>query len=135
MPNAPMDVAGGAPNPQSYVDNGDGTITDQITGLMWQKEASASFATQSAAASACSSLRLAGDCGWRLPTFVELYSIVDYGTQPAVDPTYFPSTPGGGYWSSSSVAGRPGHGWLVDFIDGSSNNNTSGTSAFYRCVR
>ena len=124
MPNAPMDVVGGAPNPGARAMSSitaDGTITDHITGLMWQKEASASFATQSAAASACSSLRLAGDCGWRLPPSSNYTrsSTMRHSARRGPDSTST-STPGGGYWSSSAVAGRPGYGWLVDFIDGSS---------------
>ena len=135
MPNSPVDVEGGAPNPQSYVDNGDGSITDKVTGLMWQKDVNANFDTQANAVTSCGALKLAGHCDWRLPAFVELYSIVDYGPQPTIDAKVFPSTPGGGYWSSSAVAGHPGFGWLVDFIDGTSNNNSSSVSTFYRCVR
>ena len=37
MPNGPTDVAAGAPNPEGYTLNGDGTVTDKITGLMWQQ--------------------------------------------------------------------------------------------------
>ena len=47
MPNSPVDVEAGAPNPESYTDNGDGTVSDNVTGLMWQQAASAStFASE-----------------------------------------------------------------------------------------
>ena len=41
MPNSAVDVAAGAPNPQSYTNNGDGTITDGVTQLRWQQSAPA----------------------------------------------------------------------------------------------
>ena len=37
MPNDRVDVTAGAPNLESYTDNKDGTVTDNLTGLMWQQ--------------------------------------------------------------------------------------------------
>ena len=94
MPNSPVDVTAGAPNAASYKDNGDGTVTDNVTGLMWQKTLSATGLTYSEAAAYCQNLALAGYGGWRVPTKIELFSIVDVGrSMPAIDPNAFPGTP------------------------------------------
>jgi hypothetical protein len=60
-------------NAPSYADNGDGTVTDNVTGLMWQK----SFAvmTYDQAVRKASSFELAGHSDWRLPSLKEVYSL------------------------------------------------------------
>ena len=68
MPHGPTDVAAGGQNPEAYTDNGDGTITDKVTGLMWQKVAAAGTYTQPLAAAYCPALSLGGQGDWRLPT-------------------------------------------------------------------
>ena len=61
----------------SYRDNGDGTVTDLNTGLMWQQDAGGkmSFAQAKAGAEGC---RLGGYRDWRLPRIKELYSLIDF---------------------------------------------------------
>jgi len=59
----------------SYVDNGDGTLTDLNTGLMWQQDPGGKISYDQAVAGA-SSFRLAGYDDWRLPTIKELYSLI-----------------------------------------------------------
>jgi hypothetical protein len=66
--------------PTSFVDNGDGTITDKVTGLMWQKGGSPSDMKFDAAAKYVEELnssRLGGYSDWRLPTMEELYSLLE----------------------------------------------------------
>ena len=58
----------------SYTDNGDGTITDNITGLMWVKARGTKMTWDEAVAGA-SSNRTAGYDDWRMPTIKELYSL------------------------------------------------------------
>ena len=58
-----------------YQDNGNGTITDLVTNLMWQQEPGVKMTFQQASAGA-SSLHLAGYSDWRLPTIKELYSLI-----------------------------------------------------------
>jgi hypothetical protein len=67
-------------NPASYTDNGDGTVTDNVTGLMWQQEDDDTTRTWDEACSYCDELALAGYSDWRLASKKELMSIVDYGT-------------------------------------------------------
>lgn len=63
-----------------------------------------------------------GMCGhydWRLPTPLELVSIVDRGRHgPAIDPVYFPNTPGAIYWTASVVSGLRGIAWGRNFENG-----------------
>ena len=58
-----------------YTDNGDGTITDNVTGLMWQQDPGAKMSYAQAVAGA-ESFDLAGHDDWRLPTIKELYSLI-----------------------------------------------------------
>ncbi len=64
-------------NQPQYVDNGDGTVTDQVTGLMWQAESGEKVTYQSAVSGA-DGVRLGGYDDWRLPTIRELYSLMDF---------------------------------------------------------
>jgi len=69
-------------NAPSYRDNGDGTITDLNTGLMWQSDPGKKMTFKQAVAGA-SKCRLAGRRDWRLPTIKELYSLILFsGTDP-----------------------------------------------------
>jgi hypothetical protein len=67
-----------------FQDNGDGTISDRATGLMWTKADSAQGLNWEQALAYAASLRLAGHSDWRLPNAKELQSIVDYARAPAV---------------------------------------------------
>jgi len=66
----------------SHADNGDGTVTDLTTGLMWQQDPGDKMTYSEAAASA-DSFELAGYDDWRLPSIKELYSLIDFS---GVDP-------------------------------------------------
>jgi hypothetical protein len=159
MPNSQVDVTAGAPNLASYKDNGDGTITDNVTGLMWQKAVSATTGyTHAQADIYCQNLALAGYGGWRLPTKVELFSIVDVGRDtPAIDPNAFPGTPtqlppppsgpltpGAWFWTSRPVpypASNPecppnkSCALAIDFNSGVMAPGDIGNSYLVRCVR
>ena len=59
-----------------FVDNGDGTVTDNLTGLMWQKNPGGYVSWKSALA-ICENLELAEFNDWRLPNIKELVSVRD----------------------------------------------------------
>jgi len=95
-------------NPPSYTDNGDGTITDKVTGLMWQKVDNGESTWDNAMARA-GSVTTGGYGDWRLPTPIELFSILNFnnGNPAAVNTTFFPSNPAGAaeYWWSTDFYG------------------------------
>jgi arylsulfatase A-like enzyme len=93
-------------NPQSLTDNGDGTITDNVTGLMWQK-ADAGEMTWENSVNNASAQTTGGYTDWRLPNPHELMSLFNYETgNPAMNATYFPpASPSAEYWWSRDVFG------------------------------
>jgi hypothetical protein len=137
MPNSQADVTAGAPNPESYMDNGDGTVTDKVTGLMWQQAVAATSYTWADAVAYCPTLTLAGHSDWRLPSRIELLSLVDVGQfSPSINGTYFPSTPATPFWSSSRLAGSSSFAWGVLFGNGGAGYGVGVSDSHrVRCVR
>ncbi|MCG8702173.1 MAG: DUF1566 domain-containing protein, partial [Bacteroidales bacterium] len=66
----------------NYVDNGDGTISDESSGLIWQQGDSGEGMDWESALNYCEDLSLAGYSDWRLPDAKELQYIVDYSRSP-----------------------------------------------------
>ena len=119
----------------ALINNGNGTVTDNSTGLMWQ-QASSSAPNWELALSYCENLPLAGYTDWRLPTIKELQSIVDYSLgYPAVDPTIFPGTQEDYFWSSTTWGGSLGYALSVDFGLGFVSPFNKGFSGYIRAVR
>jgi len=74
----------------SYTDNGDSTITDNVTGLIWTQNVSTYSMPWSEASKYCESLTTGGYSDWRLPTIKELWSIRDFSQGwPWLDTDYF----------------------------------------------
>ena len=74
----------------SFTDNGDNTVTDNVTGLMWQQVPDRIGLSWQEAVDYCNSLELAGYDDWRMPTLKELFSISDFSQGwPYLDTTYF----------------------------------------------
>lgn len=69
----------------SFVDNGDGTISDLATGLMWMKSDSQKGMNWEEALGYAENLEYAGYTDWRLPNAKELQSIVDYSNSPSTN--------------------------------------------------
>jgi hypothetical protein len=120
-----------------FVDNGDGTVSDAFTGLMWQQAEVESKMDWEAAISYCEGLSLAGYSDWRLPNRKELRSIVDYTVYgPAIDTVYFPNAVSSNYWSSTTRAGNTGNAWGIYFSYGYGSNGGDKSNAYYvRAVR
>ena len=93
-------------NPQSFTDNGNGTITDNVTGLMWQKVDAGEMTWENAVNNA-GAVTTGGYSDWRLPNPHELMSLFNYETgNPAMNATYFPpASPSAEYWWSRDVFG------------------------------
>ena len=128
VPNGDSDVSRGAPTPTSYTTNSDGTVLDNVTRLIWQ-QGSFSPDSQERALATC---RGVGP-GWRLPTLIELLSLVDYGrSSPSVDPVAFPDNPVATFLTATSAGPDDAH-WVVDFSNGMSFSMTGANN--FRCVR
>ena len=123
-------------NPPSYTDNGDGTITDNVTGLIWQKQDDATARTWDNAITYCSDLTLAGQTDWRLPSQIELISIIDNGVDsPSINPTFFPGTISSGYWSSTTPSYGTSSAQTVHYGYGGLGGANKTKSHYARCVR
>ncbi len=95
-----------------FKDNGDGTITDRATGLMWNKFDSSKPMNWQNALAYAQDLEHAGYDDWRLPNVKELQSIVDYSRAPdarppakkgpALDPIFKTTIKEPWYWSSTT---------------------------------
>lgn len=112
----------------AFQDNGDGTITDTTTNLMWQRCTAPSqeincavtplLYTWDNALEYCNALTLGGHFDWRAPNIKALQSILDATktTDPAIDATIFSDTQAAAYyWSSTTLTGTGGYAWYVDF--------------------
>jgi hypothetical protein len=116
--------------------NGDRTVTDASTGLMWQQDMPDNTMTWENALSTCETSNLADYTDWRLPTFRELRSLVDYSRfDPAINTTYFPDTAALIYWSSTTHAEYTDYAWYMDFYDGYDNYDSKSSDYYVRAVR
>lgn len=98
-----------------FTDNGDGTITDNLTALVWQKIPISDTLNWEAALNYAENLSLAGAGDWRLPNIKELQSISDEAfTSPSVNTNYFNDIVVGKYWSSTSLPNQTTRAWYLD---------------------
>lgn len=109
----------------AYRNNGDGTVSDLNTGLMWVQARGEASAWSYAVANAAN-CRVGGYTDWRMPTIKELYSLVEFtgangvgftstaGYIPFIDTNYFGFAYGPG--TSSEVGSR-----VIDAQDWSAN--------------
>lgn len=133
MSNPP---ASGLPNPASYNTGVTDLVADNVTGLMWERNVSTPTYTRTDATAYCKANTLGGHSDWRLPTVLELASILDFTVStPSIDPSVFPSTPSGFFWTSTSWGGSSTIGWVVDFGIGGSISKYSTDTYQVRCVR
>ena len=130
-----------------YQDNGDGTITDLATGLIWKQCAeglsgpgcttgtSQTF-TWHAALQHAEAAVFAGSSLWRLPNNKELASLRERRCYtPAINTTLFPNTPSSGFWSSSPSTYNSSYAWLVNFYYGYVSTYLKNGQEYVRLVR
>jgi hypothetical protein len=148
-PNAPLS------KPDSrYTDNGDGTVTDMVTGLMWRQcpeglsstnatcdaGSAVAYTWQEALARAqtVNGTGFAGHNDWRLPNVKELMSLSESACQePAINLTLFPVDPLlTRFWSSTPIAPHTGNqAWGVEFASGFNRANYKEYADHVRLVR
>lgn len=125
------------PSPR-FTDNGDGTVTDNLTGLIWLMNANCGGQmTWNQALNDCNTLA-SGSCGltddsvagdWRLPNVKELQSLIHYGfcapclpdaagTSQWSEGDPFFAVQSDRYWSSTTYAGYTGAAWFVSMGSG-----------------
>ena len=117
------------PDPR-FMDNKDGTITDNLTGLIWLKNTTC-FGMMDWESAILAAKRLKnGDCGpdptlilsdgssaghWRLPSMKELCMLIDFSARNPALPNghMFSDFPPGFFWSATSLDSHPGMVWIV----------------------
>jgi hypothetical protein len=132
-----------------FTDNGNGTVTDQATGLQWKRcsegqtwsdrscTGTASTPTWQQALQRADTASYAGRDDWRLPNINELKSIVEEACyDPTIDLAVFPATPSSGYWSSSPYADHTyPSAWSLSFNYGNDEYGYNGNAFQVRLVR
>ncbi len=111
-----------------------GLVSDTLTNLVWQRQASTTTMKWPEAQGYCSSM----GSGFRLPTLKELFSLVDLTVTSGatIDQIAFPNTPAYSmFWSSSESPDLSGDAWFVDFTDGYSTPSIESIWYYVRCVR
>jgi hypothetical protein len=143
----------------ALTDHADGTVTDTVTGLMWDKCSWGQ--TYTVATNSCSAV---GDAtghtwaaalglavtanalnlgvghrsrtDWRIPNAQELESLVKIDTHnPAIDATVFPNTRLSNYWTSTTYSATPAHALQMHFGAGSTNAIHKASAYYVRLVR
>jgi hypothetical protein len=134
----------GVPSPSPrFTDHGNGTVTDNLTGLMWTKNADACSGTKSwtdamdCVASQYVSPCYAGYCDWVLPNIRQLQSLVDFGRNNPALPgghpfTYVQLSP---YWSSTTSVDSAEYAWLLVTNNGTAYYGSKTNGAFVWLVR
>ena len=123
-----------------YIDNGDGIITDQATGLMWQKSGSSQemdYETAKIYVQTLNSVGLAGHSDWRLPTVDELKSLLtskemngNLYIEPIFDKKQIYC------WTSDKYTSGGWHSaWRVYFCFGSVHQSVLTNTLYVRAVR
>ncbi len=120
------------PSPR-FTDNGNGTVTDNLNGLIWLKNANCFGFQAWATALVSANTLVSGKCGltdgssagqWRLPSINELERLVDASQYSPALPSGHPfsGVVNSSYWSSSSYAGYTYYAWFVYMDYGSVYN-------------
>jgi hypothetical protein len=129
---------GVAPTGARFMDNGNGTVTDNLTGLMWTKNANFWGAIDwTTAVDNCETVGLSGITDWRLPNLRELQSLIDYGRSSPALPTGHPflNVVESHYWSSTTYEFSVNRAWLVNLFDGFVGNTSKYDTFFVWPVR
>lgn len=109
---------------ERFIDNGDGTVTDNATGLMWVKDWGLGVGhimtggTYHQALAFCVGLDFAGHQDWRLPNLLELSSIWDRGAAAPMVYAIFLGVVWIDVWSSTAHFGLSHLAFLMDAFTG-----------------
>jgi len=119
-----------------FKDNGDGTVTDNYTGLIWQKIQNNSTLTWEEALVYATGLSLAGKSDWRIPNIKELQSLNDEKLiKPSFNKSFFPNILSGNFWSSTSQVNSPSRAWDINVDYGIVSYSEKSIKENVLCVR
>ena len=126
------------PSPR-FNDNGNGTITDRLTGLMWERVPASPAVDWYSAISYCENLTLGGHSDWRLPNVSELKSLVNYEQENSdywLNNTQgFENIAHNYYFTASTQTGTSSSVWLVYMSTGLVLPGTKGSNNYVLAVR
>ena len=119
------------PHPR-FANNGDGTVTDNLTGLIWLRDANCSLFNAPRTwydsiniiipqleDGFCQLTDGSSPCDWRLPNRSELLSLHHMGNHPPLPSEHpFTNVVDDNYWSSTTWRISDGTAWYVDMDDG-----------------
>jgi hypothetical protein len=119
-------------------DFGGAAVRDNETGLVWEQSPETKTVNWVSARFQCTSRKIGGRMGWRLPSVHELASLVDPSVSPG--PTLpaghpFANVQADHYWAATSFAGKPTHAWNVGFVMGMVHDIKVTDSHNVWCVR
>ncbi len=133
---------------ENFVENGDGTVTDITTGLMWMQ----CSVGQTWSTDGCSGdpdeldwqqalqfalgYQYASQDGWRVPNMKELATIAERNcVRPSINEDIFPSTPSDDFWTSTPSVSDPDRAWVIAFFNSSNSLKDKDLFVFTRLVR
>lgn len=112
------------------------TVLDQVTSLMWERNVPMATHIWDDARKRCEDLTVAGYSDWRLPTRIELVTLVHYTkANPAIDESTFGNNPSSGFWTASRYASDADASWVVAFTVGLVYVDFNESLHYSRCVR
>jgi hypothetical protein len=125
--NTPGEDADYNINTPFYQNNGNGTITDTITGLMWQQVDGGEM-TFDKATTYANDLVLGGFSDWRMPSILELNSLLNHDkNNPALNTVYFTATAAQYWWSGQKQVNDATKAWCANAGGGIGNHPVSET--------
>jgi hypothetical protein len=135
-----------------FVDNKNGTITDLLTGMIWEQKTDEggprdkdNVYTWQEAVDYCNDLYLANETDWRLPSVKELFALIDLNPSSVITysnpmginiaPVFRNHTVSSNYWTSTTYANNPESAWRTKFSSGDSWPAGKSYSFHVRAVR
>lgn len=133
---------------ENFIENGDGTVTDITTGLMWMQcsvgqiwsvggcSGDPSELNWQQALQFAHGLQYADFDGWRIPNMKELATIAERNcVRPSINEDIFPATPSDDFWTSTPSVTDPERAWVIAFFNSSNSLKDKDLFVFTRLVR